>query len=129
VSLISTTPYDFPDGVSSLVEITLMHLLITIVEEGMVLAPGELLGLGGTSGFSTGPHTHLAAKRVHRVGTSYQALDENDAGNTFDPTLYWNTLYAEDLTTDDEVTLVRLQRALVRITNSPSQRTIDTKKV
>lgn len=118
VCLLSTEPLMFDDGVSAYVEITFMHLLLTIVAEGDELSAGELIALGGLTGYATyatGGHTHMAPKRVTLGTAGYEDIDHNDAGNTFDPGPYWNGKYAEDLKTDNEVTLARLQTALTSL--------------
>ncbi|MEK7080195.1 MAG: M23 family metallopeptidase [Patescibacteria group bacterium] len=112
VSLLSQEEYIFLDGKTSIVELTFMHLMLPLVSPGEELRVGELVALGGSTGFSTGSHTHLAPKRVTFADSGYTDVDTNDADNTFDPTPHWNGLYAEDLDADDERTLHRLERIL-----------------
>ncbi len=91
VCLVSSEKYDFPDGISAYVEITLMHLKESKVHPGQRLGIGDLVALGGRT---TDSHLHLAPKRVKKGFFGYKDLDENDADNTFDPEPYWNGSYA-----------------------------------
>ncbi len=115
ISLLSKEPYEFDDGKTCMVEITFMHLLVTIVKEGDELRAGELISLSGMTGFTTGSHTHMAPKRVILGHLGYEDFDENDANNTFDPGPFWNGVYAEDLQTDNEHTLERLKSVLAHL--------------
>lgn len=96
VCLLSRARYEFPDGMKARVEITFMHLSNTHVRVGMNLSVGAEIGFGGNTGRSTGPHTHMAPKRVRMtiLGT-YRDAEQNTAGNTFDPEPYWNKLPAK----------------------------------
>ena len=94
VSLLSTAPYDFPDGIRARVEITFLHCAEILVTKGMRLPVGTLVAHGGSTGRSTGPHTHMAPKRVSLTLLGYRDRDRNDAANTFDPAPYWNGRYA-----------------------------------
>ncbi len=96
VCLLSRSQYEFPDGMKARVEITFMHLSNTPVRVGMNLSVGALVGYGGSTGRSTGPHTHMASKRVHMtLWGRYKDAEQNTAGNTFDPEPYWNKLPAK----------------------------------
>jgi murein DD-endopeptidase MepM/ murein hydrolase activator NlpD len=91
VCLLSRIVYDFPDGIHARVELTFMHLLRAGVSAGTKLSVGDVFAYGGHTGRTTGPHTHMAPKRVKRSVFGYRDLDRNDANNTFDPEPYWKT--------------------------------------
>lgn len=94
VCLLSRVPYLFDDGRTARVELTFMHLSRTELRIGATLFPGTIVGYGGSTGRSTGPHTHLACKRVKILPfIGYRDIDRNDAGNTFDPEPYWTKTY------------------------------------
>ncbi|MBU2103897.1 M23 family metallopeptidase [Patescibacteria group bacterium] len=94
VCLLSTAAYDFPDGVRARVELSFMHLSRTPVSKGMRLGAGAVFAYGGHTGRATGPHVHIAPKRVKKGVIGYRDLDRNDANNTFDPDPYWIQDYA-----------------------------------
>lgn len=96
VCLLSRGKHAFDDGKNARVEITFMHLSEVCVTAGTVLSVGEVFGLGGHTGRTSGSHTHMAPKRV-RMGLlgGYKDRDRNDANNTFDPEPYWNGLPAK----------------------------------
>lgn len=95
VSVLSRYEYLFLDGKTTRrVELTFMHLGSASVMRGALLEPGDVLGTGGSTGRSSGPHTHLALKRVRMRFFRYRDADRNDAGNTIDPEPYWNETYA-----------------------------------
>jgi murein DD-endopeptidase MepM/ murein hydrolase activator NlpD len=64
VTLLSKNTYDFGDGVSCQVLVDFLHNEGLNVELGDDLMCGELVGHGDSTGFSTGPHTHLQTRRV-----------------------------------------------------------------
>lgn len=39
-----------------------MHLSKLLVNEGQLVLPGQIIGLSGATGFSTGPHLHISVK-------------------------------------------------------------------
>ncbi len=94
VCLLSTATYDFPDGVRARVELSCMHLSRVSVTPGTRLGVGMVFAYGGHTGRATGPHVHIAPKRVRRGLIGYRDIDRNDANNTFDPEPYWNQEYA-----------------------------------
>ena len=53
---------DHPDGVQS----RYAHLQSPLAKPGQEVTPGEVIGLGGTSGNSTGPHLHFEIRRYGR---------------------------------------------------------------
>jgi murein DD-endopeptidase MepM/ murein hydrolase activator NlpD len=96
VCLLSRGKHAFDDGIEARVEITFMHLSSTPVRVGARLSVGAVVALGGNTGRSTGPHTHMAPKRVRMTFLGgYRDLDTNDAANTFDPEPYWVGRYAK----------------------------------
>jgi murein DD-endopeptidase MepM/ murein hydrolase activator NlpD len=46
------------------------HLEAVLVSDGDLVAPGTVLGLEGSTGFSTGPHLHFEVDRGCRDVTS-----------------------------------------------------------
>lgn len=96
ICLLSDEQYDFADKKVANVELTYMHLDHTIASVGHKLAPGDLFAIGDNTGASTGPHTHIAPKRVKKTAGGYSEIDMNDAKNTFDIELYRDGNYAVD---------------------------------
>lgn len=84
--------YDFPDGVSCYVEITLMHCEKILVSVGQEVAVGDVLAIADNTGFSTGPHTHMRCRRIRDDGT---LIDNNDANGSFDHAPYFNGYSAQ----------------------------------
>jgi murein DD-endopeptidase MepM/ murein hydrolase activator NlpD len=93
--LLSRNAYQFPDGKECRVELTFMHLSETLVREGTRVSVGDKIARGGHTGKTSGPHLHLAPKRVKKTLFGYRDLDRNDANNTFDPAPYWNGSFAQ----------------------------------
>jgi murein DD-endopeptidase MepM/ murein hydrolase activator NlpD len=85
-----------------------LHLESVSATEGTHYVVGDILAVQDNTGFSTGPHTHIQARRVtpHDAppGTPpayrylnnqiLQDFDLNTANNSFDPQLFWNIQYA-----------------------------------
>lgn len=88
VSIVSSTPWDFPDGTRAYVELTFLHLSATLVEDGARVSVGTPIARSGSG------HVHLAPKRVRKGFFGFRDLDRSDADNTFDPEPYWNGRYA-----------------------------------
>lgn len=87
-------PYEFPDGKTAYVNITMMHMAAkSPVPVGTVLNVGDFVGMTGNTGFSTGPHTHVMGRWMDRNGAF---IDKNDADNSFDLMAHWNGFYAVD---------------------------------
>ncbi len=91
---LSKEKYDFPDGKRARVELTLMHLSETLIEEGARVSAGQAIAKGGHTGLSATSHVHISPKRVKFGILGYRDLDRNDADNTFDPEPYWDGSYA-----------------------------------
>ncbi|HEY1042092.1 MAG TPA: M23 family metallopeptidase [Candidatus Paceibacterota bacterium] len=88
LTIVSSTPSDFPDGKRAHVELTFLHLSATLVEDGARVSIGTPIARSGSG------HVHLAPKRVRKGFFGFRDIDRNDADNTFDPEPYWNGRYA-----------------------------------
>lgn len=95
ICLLSLNQYEFDDA-KAWVEMTYMHLEKTLVPVGKKLFIGEAFAVADNTGFSTGPHTHIAAKRVNKVNGGYVEIDKNEAKNTFNDEKFRNGKYAYD---------------------------------
>lgn len=91
--------YDWPDG-KYRVLLDMLHCEKLLCTEGQVGKAGDLLAIADNTGFSTGPHTHLQARRVlswnGKAGTdlAWTQADHNDANGSFDLVPHWNGRYA-----------------------------------
>ena len=94
ICLVSDNEYDWDDGKKAHVEVIFMHLRSTIARVGDSLKAGDRAARGGNTGFSSGPHTHMACKRVVKVSGAFFTVDSNEANNTFDQQSYFNGIYA-----------------------------------
>lgn len=93
LSIVSLEKYDFPDGKKYHVLMDYMHLDKYVKTQGQGMT-GDLIAIAGNTGLSTGPHTHIQARRVKKSGSSWVDLDKNDANGSFDQLPYYNGLYA-----------------------------------
>lgn len=96
-----TPPRFFPDGVLHNVLIDFLHCEKLLVKEGQWVKVGDPIAIADNTGLSTGPHTHMQLRRVRWNGltgdkVSYVPVDVNNANNSFDPSPYWGTVYAQD---------------------------------
>lgn len=85
-----------------------LHCKEIRVIEGQKGKAGDLLAIGDNTGFSTGPHCHWQMRRVSWDGKVITTVDVNDANNSFDPTQFYNKIYAADIPK-----LISLNEALV----------------
>ncbi len=98
-----------PDGVSVPfragtfpVLIDFLHLKKSLVASGTKVKRGDLIAIGDNTGFSTGAHCHTQWRRVlplqgePRTSQWYDEADKNDANNSFDPTQFFDSFYAND---------------------------------
>lgn len=86
--------YEFPDGKTAHVNLIMMHMAAkSPIPVGTIVNVGDFVGFTGSTGFSTGPHTHVMGRRITAAGI---LIDENDADNSFDLMTYWNGFYAVD---------------------------------
>lgn len=95
ITLLSEQEFDWEDK-KTFVELGFYHLSSTIAKVGDKVRTGDPIAYADNTGFSTGPHTHLAPKRVYKLQGGYINADENDANGTFDPEPFFNGLYAQD---------------------------------
>ena len=58
---------------------------------------GELIMIADSTGFSTGPHTHMGLYRVDFNGKKMEWLDTNEANGSFAPNLFFTLRYAVDV--------------------------------
>lgn len=101
ICLLSLEQYDFEDGKRAHVELTYMHLdpNFPMASVGSKLAIGDYFATGDNTGVSTGPHTHIAPKRVKKNAGGYYEIDTNGAKNTFDLEKYRPGGHAVDMKT------------------------------
>lgn len=100
ISVLSNEEYDFDDGVKSHVLFDFLHCERLLKPEGADVLSGDYLAIQDNTGFSTGPHTHIQARRCNVLpGGDYyfkgsfvhlEWVDKNDANNSFDFTPYLN---------------------------------------
>lgn len=57
---------------------------------------GELMMIADSTGFSTGPHTHMGLYRIEYDGRNISYLDDNDANGSSDPEPFFTGEYAVD---------------------------------
>lgn len=83
------------DGVNAKFCLMFMHMKAQPSHPlGTVLEIGDLIGPANNTGFSTGPHTHMANFVVDDLGNK---IGKNmEANQTFDPRPYFNGRYAVD---------------------------------
>jgi hypothetical protein len=75
-----------------------MHLSKISVAKGQIVSEGQEIGLGGSTGWSTGPHLHLD------ISKSYSGSFWLDIGNFVDPEMYnWNSGKVEQVPTGAKV--------------------------
>lgn len=80
-----------------------LHCEKIITNEGDTFRKGELLAIQGNTGFSTGPHTHIQARKIDNWNGKFgedlyfNMSERNDANNSFDPETLWDSTYAEDI--------------------------------
>lgn len=118
ICLLSEEEYTFPDGKKAFVEITYMHLEKTLVAVGSKLAVGDKFAVCDNTGFSTGPHTHIAHKRVRKVLGGYVEIDTNDAKGTFDALPFYTEGYAVDKTIKSlQLRVIELAQETIRLLN------------
>lgn len=92
---LSDEEYDFEDGKRARVLFDALHLEKVTGTVGVKYKIGDELAIADNTGFSTGPHTHGQWRRVIKLLTGLQEIDDNEANNSFDPTPYWDG-YAVD---------------------------------
>lgn len=85
--------------------LVLCHADRVLVKAGDEPKLGEILMVSDNTGFSTGEHTHMGLYRVDYNDIWYTRLDENDATGSFDPSLFFNGIYAVDQA--DVATLIK----------------------
>lgn len=71
-----------------------LHLDHWLVSKGDILKVGDKLAIADNTGESTGPHTHIQARRVTGNEDNWQEYDKNDAHNTFNHARFYSGQYA-----------------------------------
>ena len=95
-----TEEFDRPIGTRVLIDF--LHCAILLKKEGDIVKIGDVIAIADSTGFSTGPHTHMQTRRVvdwnGGVGDALQwiGVDKNDANNSFDPMPYMAQHYADE---------------------------------
>lgn len=118
ICLLSKDEFQFDDGQKAFVEITYMHLEKTLVGVGSSLKVGDKFAVCDNTGFSTGPHTHIAHKRVKKVAGGYVEIDFNDAKGTFNALPHYNGEYAVDQSIKSlQFRVIELANETIRLLN------------
>lgn len=110
ISVLSKESYVFDDTKTAYVLLDFMHCERIIPPNGASMSLGQILAFGDSTGFSTGDHTHMQARRVSLEEVSdtssvhdyrirednfvIRDVDLNNANNSFDPEPFWNRKYA-----------------------------------
>lgn len=89
--------------------LVLCHADKVLVKPGYEPALGELIMVADSTGFSTGPHTHMGLYRMRKNGGSMTYIDKNEATGSFNPALFFTEKYAVD-----EATLPTLITSVMR---------------
>lgn len=110
-----TRQVKFPSG-NFRVRIDFLHLDHALVKIGDKVKVGDLIAIGDNTGFSTGSHTHIQWRRVLSDSNNTHG-DTNDANNSFDPTQFYDGVYAKDYQTyiQKAQALIALLKALVGV--------------
>lgn len=87
--IISQSKFLFPDNKSVKVLWDSLHLDRNVLAERQTGKAGDIIGIAGNTGFSTGPHTHVQPRRVNWDGIRFTEIDRNDANNSFDPSPFY----------------------------------------
>lgn len=96
-TIVSQSEYEGPGGKPANVFIDFLHLQSIEVVVGQRGELGDLLCYADNTGFSTGPHTHIAHTWVKRMGAKWVNVEKNDANGTFNPTPFRDGTFALDL--------------------------------
>lgn len=99
LSILSDGYFDFRDGVRARVLMDFLHLKKTLAPIRAHVEVGELLAMADNTGFSTGLHTHIQARRVKGEAGALTFADRNQANNSFDTMVYSKGLSAIDRAT------------------------------
>lgn len=97
VRLASTEKYQIGDK-EGYFGIMFMHAEKILCTKGQVLKTGELVMIADSTGFSTGPHTHMSCRTLSKQSwdKKYRLDTYAPADYTFDPRPYWNNYFAQD---------------------------------
>ena len=120
---ILTDLYDWPDGKKAKVLIDFMHLEKVMVVQGQVIKIGDKMAIADNTGFSSGNHTHIQARRVVEINGELINVDINDANNSFDHSKHYTGKYASDLFTETplssgEIATIKIQKSFIEILKS-----------
>lgn len=77
--------------------LVMCHAEKIFLKAGDEPAVGELVMMADSTGFSTGPHTHIGLYRVQKNGAGWIYLDQNDANGSYDPAVFFTGKYSVDL--------------------------------
>lgn len=76
--------------------LVIFHADKVLVNVGYEPALGEIITVADSTGFSTGPHTHMGLYRIDYNGSKITWLDTNDANSSCNPADYFTKEYAVD---------------------------------
>jgi hypothetical protein len=129
VSLLSDDKYLFDDGNTAYVTLDFLHCDHLLLSTFAHVSEGTALAVADNTGFSTGSHTHIQARRCRLVEDPNGAYvvsgrhvhlewtDVNDANDSFDFAPYLTDAYASDrrvATSPDVPSLLRQALSLAR---------------
>ena len=97
IGILSKEEFTFEDGITCPVLLDFLHCSAILVKEGDLCTLGDKIALGGNSGLSTNPHTHVQPRRCRYGLNVLSFIDKNDANGSFDPDPYWSGEYAETI--------------------------------
>jgi len=95
VDVVSEEKIRLKDGTESYIKVRYWHLKVPIGWDGKKVRYGQMIGLAGNTGASSGPHLHMGIKKCDKDGNSLEK--GNGYYGAFDPEPYYgHNIYAAD---------------------------------